>query len=34
MPDYREWPHSFEEYEQHNGNPLAHPSDPVAKGNR
>src|SRR5882724_7412471 len=22
MPDYREWPYSFEEYEQHNGNPF------------
>ena len=24
MPDYREWPHSFEEYEQLNGNPFEH----------
>jgi molybdopterin-containing oxidoreductase family iron-sulfur binding subunit len=22
MPDYREWPYSFEEFEQHNGNPF------------
>jgi MoCo/4Fe-4S cofactor protein with predicted Tat translocation signal len=24
MPDYREWPHSFEEYEKLNGNPFEH----------
>ena len=29
MPDYREWPHSFEEYEQQNGNPYTS----VEKGN-
>jgi len=33
MPDYREWPHSFEEYEQHNGNPYDRPSATVEKGN-
>jgi molybdopterin-containing oxidoreductase family iron-sulfur binding subunit len=27
MPDYREWPDSFEEYEERNGNPF------VEKGN-
>jgi MoCo/4Fe-4S cofactor protein with predicted Tat translocation signal len=31
MPDYREWPYSFEEYEQHNGNPFE--NEPAAKGN-
>jgi molybdopterin-containing oxidoreductase family iron-sulfur binding subunit len=31
MPDYREWPYSFEEFEQHNGNPFE--SEPAAKGN-
>jgi MoCo/4Fe-4S cofactor protein with predicted Tat translocation signal len=31
MPDYREWPFSFEEYEQHNGNPFE--NEPAAKGN-
>jgi len=29
MPDYREWPNSFEEYEKHNGNPYTS----VEKGN-
>ena len=29
MPDYREWPHSFEEYEKLNGNPFEH----AKKGN-
>jgi molybdopterin-containing oxidoreductase family iron-sulfur binding subunit len=32
MPDYREWPHSFEEYEKHNGNPFALPES-TEKGN-
>jgi molybdopterin-containing oxidoreductase family iron-sulfur binding subunit len=31
MPDYREWPYSFEEFEQHNGNPFE--NEPAAKGN-
>ncbi len=31
MPDYREWPYSFEEYEQHNGNPFE--NEPAEKGN-
>jgi len=33
MPDYREWPHSFEEYEKHNGNPFENTSETVLKGN-
>jgi molybdopterin-containing oxidoreductase family iron-sulfur binding subunit len=33
MPDYREWPDSFEEYEQHNGDPYARPPETVEKGN-
>ncbi len=33
MPDYREWPHSFEEYEKHNGNPYDNQSETVQKGN-
>jgi len=33
MPDYREWPHSFEEYEKHNGNPFENQSATVLKGN-
>jgi molybdopterin-containing oxidoreductase family iron-sulfur binding subunit len=33
MPDYREWPHSFEEYEKHNGDPFGRPAGPAAKGN-
>jgi molybdopterin-containing oxidoreductase family iron-sulfur binding subunit len=33
MPDYREWPHSFEEYEKHNGDPFAGPAAPAEKGN-
>jgi molybdopterin-containing oxidoreductase family iron-sulfur binding subunit len=35
MPDYREWPYSFEEYEQHNGNPFEneHSHEAGAKGN-
>jgi molybdopterin-containing oxidoreductase family iron-sulfur binding subunit len=31
MPDYREWPYSFEEFEQHNGNPFENGHG--AKGN-
>jgi molybdopterin-containing oxidoreductase family iron-sulfur binding subunit len=31
MPDYREWPYSFEEFEQHNGNPFE--NGHTAKGN-
>ena len=31
MPDYREWPYSFEEYEHNNGNPFE--NEPAAKGN-
>ena len=31
MPDYREWPYSFEEYEDRNGNPFE--NEPAAKGN-
>ena len=31
MPDYTEWPYSFEEFEQHNGNPFENES--AAKGN-
>ena len=30
MPDYREWPYSFEEFEQHKGNPFE--NEPAAKG--
>jgi molybdopterin-containing oxidoreductase family iron-sulfur binding subunit len=33
MPDYREWPHSFEEYEKHNGNPFDRPAETTEKGN-
>ena len=35
MPDYRAWPYSFEEFEQHNGNPFEgdHKHEAVAKGN-
>jgi MoCo/4Fe-4S cofactor protein with predicted Tat translocation signal len=35
MPDYREWPYSFEEYEDRNGNPFENESKPAAgkKGN-
>jgi molybdopterin-containing oxidoreductase family iron-sulfur binding subunit len=33
MPDYREWPHSFEEYEKHNGNPYDTAPATVQKGN-
>ena len=35
MPDYREWPYSFEEFEQHNGNPFEgeHKHEAVEKGN-
>ncbi|MEI6195161.1 MAG: 4Fe-4S dicluster domain-containing protein, partial [Verrucomicrobiota bacterium] len=34
MPDYREWPYSFEEYEQQNGNPFEgdHKHEAAAKG--
>jgi MoCo/4Fe-4S cofactor protein with predicted Tat translocation signal len=32
MPDYREWPYSFEEYEKRNGNPYTHPES-TEKGN-
>ncbi|MDD5140829.1 MAG: TAT-variant-translocated molybdopterin oxidoreductase [Verrucomicrobiales bacterium] len=34
MPDYREWPYSFEEFEQHNGNPFEteHTHEAAAKG--
>jgi molybdopterin-containing oxidoreductase family iron-sulfur binding subunit len=31
MPDYREWPYSFEEFEQHNGDPFE--NEHAAKGN-
>ena len=31
MPDYREWPYSFEEYENRNGNPFE--NEPNVKGN-
>jgi MoCo/4Fe-4S cofactor protein with predicted Tat translocation signal len=31
MPDYREWPYSFEEYENRNGNPFE--NEPSVKGN-
>jgi molybdopterin-containing oxidoreductase family iron-sulfur binding subunit len=35
MPDYREWPYSFEEFEQHNGNPFENEPrlEAAAKGN-
>lgn len=35
MPDYREWPYSFEEYENRNGNPFEgeHTHEAVEKGN-
>jgi molybdopterin-containing oxidoreductase family iron-sulfur binding subunit len=33
MPDYREWPHSFEEYEKHNGNPFVTEPKTAEKGN-
>ena len=34
MPDYREWPYSFEEFEQHNGNPFeGHAHEAATKGN-
>ena len=33
MPDYREWPYSFEEYENRNGNPFENETKPVEKGN-
>ncbi len=34
MPDYREWPYSFEEFEQHNGNPFeGHAHETATKGN-
>ena len=34
MPDYTEWPYSFEEYENRNGNPFEgnHPHEAVEKG--
>jgi molybdopterin-containing oxidoreductase family iron-sulfur binding subunit len=31
MPDYRQWPYSFEEFEKHNGNLFE--NEPAAKGN-
>jgi molybdopterin-containing oxidoreductase family iron-sulfur binding subunit len=33
MPDYREWPYSFEEFELHNGNPFENEYKAVEKGN-
>ena len=33
MPDYREWPYSFEEFENRNGNPFENETKAVKKGN-